>query len=86
MRYMSECTEILNDDAGKHAEASYKTATLKMNQNYENNHVLRLSLALNQAVNEYDFNHSTVKACEIAREVLDKPIPDFDYMTEEMCI
>lgn len=56
------------EDAGKNAEASYKMATLKMNQSYENHHVLRLSLALNQAVHEYDFNKNTAKACQIARD------------------
>lgn len=59
-------------------------ATLKMNQSYENHHVLRLSVALNQAVHEYDFRSNTPKACEIVREALDLTFHDFDNMTEEM--
>lgn len=81
-RYLAECVSNDSTDraskAGEYYEKAYKLAQAKL----EPTHPIRLGLALNFSVCQYEIAKDKTKACELAKKAFDDAISKLDSLEE----
>jgi 14-3-3 protein epsilon len=83
-RYLSEfATGDLRKEASDHAHESYKAATEIASTELAPTHPIRLGLALNYSVFNYEILNSPEKACQLAKQAFDDAIAELDTLSEE---
>jgi len=82
-RYMAEySTGEVRKDAAEHANAAYQEAS-KVAEKLPSTHPVRLGLALNYSVFNYEILNLPDKACELAKQAFDDAISKLDTLDEE---
>jgi len=75
--------EERNDSAGGQAFAAYTQASELAKVFLAPTHPIRLGLALNFSVFEYEINHRPEEACHLAKQAFDDAIAQLDSLSEE---
>jgi 14-3-3 protein epsilon len=82
-RYMAECvTGDKNKKAGERAHDAYKKATEKAT-GLPTTHPIRLGLALNYSVFNFEILNSPEEACKLAKTAFDSAISDLEGLDDE---
>merc|ERR1719352_1042348 len=82
-RYLAEFASGSDKDGhASNAEESYKAAT-ESAQNLASTHPIRLGLALNFSVFQYEVQGKKAEACELAKKAFDDAIAELDTLDEE---
>ena len=82
-RYMAECvTGDKNKKAGERAHEAYKKATEKA-EGLPTTHPIRLGLALNYSVFNFEILNSPEEACRLAKTAFDSAISDLEGLDDE---
>ena len=82
-RYMAECvTGEKNKKAGERAHEAYKKATEKA-EALPTTHPIRLGLALNYSVFNFEILNSPEEACKLAKTAFDSAISDLEGLDDE---
>lgn len=83
-RYVAEYKkDAARDDAAKEASAAYKEATELASVHLAPTHPIRLGLALNYSVFNYEILQDTEKACSLARTAFDDAIARLDSVSDD---
>jgi len=83
-RYMAEfSTADPRKAAAENALKAYQEATTIANSDLEPTHPIRLGLALNFSVFNYEIMNAPEKACELAKQAFDDAISKLDTLTED---
>ena len=83
-RYLAEfATADARKEAAEHAHEAYKSATDVANTELAPTHPIRLGLALNYSVFNYEILNSPDKACALAKQAFDDAIAELDSLSEE---
>lgn len=83
-RYLAEfATGDVRKEAADQAHESYKSATEVASTELAPTHPIRLGLALNYSVFNYEILNSPEKACALAKQAFDDAIAELDTLSEE---
>ena len=82
-RYISEnASGSDKDEATGKSYQAYKRATEKSEEGLKTTHPIRLGLALNFSVFEYEIMMNRPKACQMAKEAFDNAIANIEEIDE----
>ena len=83
-RYLAEFkTGAPRDAAAKQAQEAYEKASEIMQTELPPTHPIRLGLALNYSVFQYEIANAPDKACQLAKQAFDDAIAELDTLSEE---
>jgi len=83
-RYLAEFKSgDARDTAAKHAQEAYETASEIMQTELPPTHPIRLGLALNFSVFQYEIANAPEKACQLAKQAFDDAIAELDTLSED---
>jgi 14-3-3 protein beta/theta/zeta len=83
-RYLAEvASESSKKDVVDNSENAYKEATEKATANMNTTHPIRLGLALNYSVFQYEIKENASEACKLAKKAFDEAIADLDSLGED---
>ncbi|KAI3629365.1 hypothetical protein MIR68_012570 [Amoeboaphelidium protococcarum] len=83
-RYLAEfATGDLRKDSSEKAHQAYKAATEIATTELAPTHPIRLGLALNYSVFNYEILNSPERACQLAKQAFDDAIAELDTLNEE---
>jgi len=84
-RYISEyATGELHSKASESALSAYQAATDVANANLKTTHPIRLGLALNFSVFNYEVMNDPTKACQLAKTAFDEAIADIEQLEDDV--
>ena len=84
-RYISEyATGELHSKASDSALQAYQAATDVANANLKTTHPIRLGLALNFSVFNYEVMNDPTKACQLAKTAFDEAIADIEQLDDDV--
>merc|ERR1712187_373198 len=84
-RYISEyATGELHSKASESALSAYQAATDVANANLKTTHPIRLGLALNFSVFNYEVMNDPTKACQLAKTAFDEAIADIEQLDDDV--
>jgi 14-3-3 protein epsilon len=83
-RYLAEfATGDVRKDAAEKAHEAYKSASEIASTELAPTHPIRLGLALNYSVFNYEILNSPERACQLAKQAFDDAIAELDTLSEE---
>ncbi|KZV86390.1 14-3-3 protein-like protein [Exidia glandulosa HHB12029] len=83
-RYLAEFSTGADlDECATKAEEAYAEAAVQADENLRATHPMRLGVALNQSVFQYDVRKDPARACEIAKASFDGALAELDSLSEE---
>ena len=83
-RYLAEFkTGESRDGASKNAQEAYEKASEIMQTELPPTHPIRLGLALNYSVFQYEIANAPEKACQLAKQAFDDAIAELDTLSED---
>jgi len=83
-RYIAEFSQAdLRKDAAENALKAYQEASAISSKELDPTHPIRLGLALNFSVFNYEILNAPEKACELAKQAFDDAISKLDTLTED---
>jgi len=83
-RYIAEYTQgDTRKDAAEHSQSSYKSASDIALTELSPTHPIRLGLALNYSVFNYEILSQPDKACQLAKQAFDDAIAELDTLSED---
>jgi 14-3-3 protein epsilon len=83
-RYLAEFkTADARDAAAKNAQEAYEKASDIMQTELPPTHPIRLGLALNYSVFQYEIANAPEKACQLAKQAFDDAIAELDTLSED---
>ena len=84
-RYISEyAAGDLHSKASESALQAYQSATDVANANLKTTHPIRLGLALNFSVFNYEVMNDPTKACQLAKTAFDEAIADIEQLDDDV--
>ena len=83
-RYLAEFKQgDARDAAAKNAQEAYEKASEVMQTELAPTHPIRLGLALNYSVFQYEIANEPEKACQLAKQAFDDAIAELDTLSED---
>merc|ERR1712113_125857 len=77
-------TGELHSKASESALSAYQAATDVANANLKTTHPIRLGLALNFSVFNYELMNDPTKACQLAKTAFDEAIADIEQLEDDV--
>lgn len=82
-RYIAEfASSDKKNQAAKKAQSAYEQATQMASNSLTNTHPMKLGLALNHSVFQYEIMQNPESACSMARTAFDEAIQDLDTVQD----